>query len=57
MPYCQIEFVARNCMVVPSTDLTKNQSILIKLDSQKFRNISPEKAEGRSSNWCFEVAI
>ena len=50
MPYCQIEFVARNCMVVPSTDLTKNQSILIKLDSQKFRNISPEKAEGRSSN-------
>ena len=40
--------------------MTKHQTILVKLDSQKFKNISPEKAEGRSfkmlslyalSNW------
>ena len=46
MPYCQIELYDQNSMDEPSPNLTKHQTILIKLDSQKFKNVSPEKAEG-----------
>ena len=48
MPYCQIELYDQNSMDEPPPIMTKHQTILVKLDSQKFKNVSPEKAEGRS---------
>ena len=57
MPYCQIELYDQNSVDEPPPIMTKHQTILIKLDSQKFKNVSPEKAEGWFSIWYFEIAI
>ena len=57
MPYCQIELYDQNSVDEPPPIMTKHQTILIKLDSQKFKNVSPEKAEGWYSTWYFEIAI
>ena len=46
MPYCQIELHDENSMDERPPNLTKHQEILIKLNNQKFKNVSPEKAEG-----------
>ena len=54
MPYCKIEVDDQRER--PKTDsLSKDQSVLVKLDAIKFKNIPPEKAEGGFSNRCLQM--
>ena len=55
MPYFKIE--VDNQTVGSTESLTKDQSLLIRLDGMKFKNISPEKAEGGVSNRCLQIAL
>ena len=56
MPYCKIEVDDQRER--PKTDsLSKDQSVLVKLDAIKFKNIPPEKAEGGFSNQCLQIAL
>ena len=56
MPYFKIE-VDNQMEGTDIKSLTKDQSLLIRLDGMKFKNISPEKAEGGVSNRCLEIAL
>ena len=55
MPYFKIE-VDNQTEGSDKEFLTKDQSLLIRLDGMKFKNISPEKAEGGVSNRCLQIA-
>ena len=54
MPYCKIEVDDQR----PKTDsLSKDQSVLVKLDAIKFKNIPPEEAKGGFSNQCLQIVL
>ena len=56
MPYFKIE-VDNQTVGSDTESLTKDQSLLIRLDGMKFKNIAPEKAGGRVSNWCLHIDL